>query len=283
VERHNSEGGVWVLPLCRICAWKHNGIFGRYYKAWVPKLVLCELTGTAQIVVEALGERDLRAAHLSTVLQVVAGFTSGRRAVTQITRIEPTGHRYLKDGPGHKVCVLDFPSSVLDFPSCRLIPPVAASLHFVYAGDGGTCALRGERSRIATSQKLAREDSRLTAGAWRCMSRRLPLLLAHRPLASPDLPPPWLAGTDYECTELLQLSAGLDARSFVLRASAASPAGTFAQPSALQHPQPQSPAYFAPRSSALDMPDDAAPMHPSWALPPAVLQRWRQGTWGCLT
>lgn len=277
VERHNAEGGVWVLPLCRICSWKHNGIYGgRYYKAWVPKLVLCELTHTVQIVVEALGERDLRPAHLTTLLRVtVAGGVRGQCLVTQIAPIQPTGHKYLKNGPGHKICVLDFPSSLLT-------SPVDASLHFVYAGDLGNSGLRGARSR--RSRAKAQNGSlraRPTAGAWRRVRCRLATLPSRLPPAAPDQPHPCSAGTDYECTHLLKVSAGLDARATVLRASTTAPTGTAAQPSALQ--PPQSAAYFALRESACDIPDGAGPMHPSWALPPAVLERWRLGTWGCST
>jgi hypothetical protein len=145
VQQHNAEGGMWVLPLFRICAWKHNGMYGgRYYKAWVPKLVLCELTKTVQIVVEALGERDLRPAHLTTLLRVtVAGCVRGRSKVTQI---KPTGHNYLKDGCGHKICALSFPASLLT-------SPVDASLHFVYAGDLGM-GLRGAPGCVCGAKGL---------------------------------------------------------------------------------------------------------------------------------
>jgi hypothetical protein len=108
-----------------------------------------------------------------------------------------------------------------------------------------------------------------------------PLSSPRRPLTTLVM---WPAGTDYECTRLLDLTAGLDARANVLRASPLAPAlapETSTQPSALLPPQPQPAVHFAPRASACEVPDGAGPVHPSWALPPAVLQRWRLREWGC--
>merc|ERR1711971_123161 len=116
---HNARGGMWCLEVGAVCNWRYNNDSGAFYQNRLQKLAFSRDTDTVLMLLDAYGERDLRAACRTNIVREHNGNSS---------TISPSSSEYRIKGSGHHLCVLRFPLDA--FKPCA----TTVNLYFVYNG-----------------------------------------------------------------------------------------------------------------------------------------------------